>query len=151
MPFCDLTRSWDTNRNWISPRNVREISSSVYCTTRQGQLYIYNTATAYICIDSGTGTRALWRPNCPFEAKQGTIEFQLLWDDQLSKNWWKEVLWQLSPAECCAKVSKWCKSESGLGLDGNGAHCPALHSIALNCTQLYSIALNCTQLYLIAR
>ena len=39
MPFCDLTRSWDTNRNWISPWNVREISSSVYSTTRQGQLY----------------------------------------------------------------------------------------------------------------
>ena len=41
MPFCDLTRSWDTNQNWISPRNVREISSSVYCTTRQGQLYLF--------------------------------------------------------------------------------------------------------------
>ena len=104
---------------------------------------IYNTATAYICIDSRTGTRALWRPNCPFEAKQGTIEFQLLWDDQLS-----DFGGKTGERRSCGNfrrrsaVQRWA---SGASLNPVSVWMEMAH-IVLHCTQLYSIILNCTQL-----
>ena len=74
MPFCDLTRSWDTNRNWISPRNVREISSSVYCTTRQGQLYNW-MVLLLLCIlfSSFLGTRHIPTSAIPLDADAGDL------------------------------------------------------------------------------
>ena len=39
--FSVLKRFWSPNQNLFSPRNGREISSSVYGQTRHGQLYLF--------------------------------------------------------------------------------------------------------------
>ncbi len=38
--FSVLIRFWSTHQNWFSPRNGREISSSLFDQTRLGQLYV---------------------------------------------------------------------------------------------------------------
>ena len=39
--FSVLIRFWSTHQNWFSPRNGREISSSLFDQTRLGQLYVW--------------------------------------------------------------------------------------------------------------
>ena len=41
LRFCDLTRSWNSNRILNRPSNVREISSSNFATTRCTRLYVF--------------------------------------------------------------------------------------------------------------
>ena len=75
ITLSELIRPWDTNRNRFSPRNVREISSSVYGRTRLGQLHFL----------SKTEERraAIWAHSAYIHSRQdnSVLDVELLEDD----------------------------------------------------------------------
>ena len=69
--------SWDTNRNRFSPRNVREITSSVYGRTILGQLYFLSKSKLKKGVRPLLGTLGI----NSYQADNSVLDVELLEDD----------------------------------------------------------------------